>query len=89
MLFEFDDLRSGDDGFWMWGTSMPLDIAFIDEAGVVIRLLSMAVCDVEGGEESCPGYFPGVGYASALEVNQGWFAAKGIGEGVRVRVVQR
>lgn len=88
MLFEFDGLRSGDEGFWMWGTLVPLDIAFMDEDGVIRRVLSMDVCDVAGGEESCPGHFPGVEHASALETNQGWFAANGLGVGARVRVVR-
>lgn len=89
MLFAFDGLRSGDDGFWMWGTSFPLDIAFMDEGGLIKRVLSMDVCDVEGGEESCPGHFPGVEHESALEVNRGWFEANGVGVGARVRVARR
>jgi uncharacterized membrane protein (UPF0127 family) len=86
MLFAFDSVRSGDDGFWMVGTRMPLDIAFIDERGVISRILSMEVCDQPRPDEDCPGYFPRVPYAAALEVGRGWFAAHGIEAGARVRV---
>ena len=87
MLFEFDRPRSGDDGFWMWRTRIPLDIAFVDEDGVLLVILSMDVCESDD-LESCPRYFPGVGYVSALETNQGWFAGKGIEVGARV-IVER
>lgn len=88
MLFEFDDVRSGDDGFWMWRTLIPLDIAFVDRSGLIVRILSMDSCDLAAGDEECPGHFPGVGYSAAIETNRGWFAEKGITEGSRVRVVR-
>jgi uncharacterized protein len=84
MLFEFHAMRSGDDGFWMLDTLVPLDIAFMDERGVIVRILSMDVCDAPNPDEDCPGYFPRVPYASALEVGRGWFAAHGIAVGARV-----
>lgn len=86
MLFVFDTERSGEDGFWMVGTRIPLDIAFMDDAGVIRKILQMDVCEEAGGVDACPGYFPGVPYRSALEVNQGWFAKRGVGVGARVRV---
>ncbi len=89
MMFQFDSVRSGDDGFWMSGTKVPLDIAFIDQAGVIRRILRMDVCESEVYAQSCPGYFPGVEYVSALETNRGWFARKGIEVGARVIVVTR
>ena len=89
MLFEFDGPRSTDDGFWMWGTSVPLDIAFIDAAGVIVRVLEMDPCVPPQPEESCPGYFSDVAYASALEVNGGWFARHGVAEGARVAIGAR
>ncbi len=88
MLFEFDEPRSGDEGFWMWRTLVPLDVAFVDGSGVIRRILGMSLCEVEEAPEPCAGYFPGVAYSSALEVNRGWFAARGVGEGARVDVVR-
>ncbi len=85
MLFEFDRPRSGDDGFWMWRTQVPVDIAFIDEGGVILNILGMEVCESDL-LDSCPGYFPGVGYVAALETNRGWFAGKGIDVGARITV---
>lgn len=85
MLFLFDEPRSGDDGFWMWRTLVPLDVAFIDGSGVIRRILSMDSCPATS-REACPEYYPGLPYASALEANSGWFAANGIGEGASVRV---
>ena len=87
MLFEFDRPRSADDGFWMWRTRVPLDIAFVDEAGVILNIQSMEVCESDDFDD-CPGYFPGVGYVAALETNRGWFARNGIDVGARVTVVR-
>lgn len=86
MLFVFDEERSGEDGFWMVGTQVPLDIAFMDEGGVIRKILEMAVCE-EPEADDCPGYFPGVSYRSALEVHRGWFAAHGVQAGARVSQV--
>jgi hypothetical protein len=86
MLFLFTEPRSGDDGFWMWQTPFPLDIAFIDQGGIVRRIMSMEPC-LEESVDACPGYFPEVPYASALEVGRGWFEERGIDVGARVRVV--
>ena len=87
MLFEFDEARSGDDGFWMWRTLVPLDIAFVDEDGVIRRILSMEVCESDDFD-LCTGYFPEIEYVSAIETNRGWFADKRIDEGARVVVIR-
>lgn len=83
MLFLFDGERSGQDGFWMYRTRIPLDIAFLDGDGVILGILTMAPCR-ELRSEDCPTYAPDVPYHSALEANGGWFAAMGLGEGSRV-----
>lgn len=88
MLFEFDAERSGDDGFWMVGTKMPLDIAFMDGAGVIRKILGMDVCDEAHAVDDCPGYFPGVPYWSALEVERGWFAEQGLGVGAHLGIIR-
>ncbi len=84
MLFMFDAERSGEEGFWMVDTKMPLDIAFMDAAGVIRKVLEMDVCNEAHPTDECPGYFPGVPYWSALEVRRGWFAERGFGVGARV-----
>lgn len=89
MVFEFDEVRSGDDGFWMWRTLIPLDVAFVDDAGVIRRILGMEPCEADAERSSCPGYFPGVEYTAALEVNRGWFAAHGVAVGARLSWTRR
>ena len=84
MLFEFDSIQPPDNGFWMWRTNIPLDIAYADTAGVIQRILAMEVCGVRA--ESCPTYPPGVPYWQALEANIGWFSANGIEVGDRLSV---
>jgi uncharacterized membrane protein (UPF0127 family) len=88
MLFLFSEMRTEEDGFWMWRTWMPLDLAFIDERGAITQVLSMEPCADQTADQDCPGYFPDAPYASALEVNQGWFAERGLGAGASVRVVR-
>jgi len=80
MLFLFRDRREPDEGFWMYRTRIPLDIAFLDEDGVIQRILGMEPC-FEVRAEDCPTYAPGLPYQAALETNRGWFDAQGIGEG--------
>ena len=87
MLFQFDRVRSGDEGFWMVDVEVPLDIAFLDGDGLILRILTMDLCQSELSANSCPGYFPGVEYSSAMEANLGWFEKKGIAVGARVVVV--
>lgn len=86
MVFVFDSLRAGTQGFWMRRTQVPLDIAFVDAAGEIVRILGMEVCASQVYVEACPSYAPGVDYMSALEANRGWFSEKGIGIGARVTV---
>ena len=86
MIFIYDTDQPDSAGFWMFRTKIPLDIAFLDSAGVVLKLLAMDPCESELYASSCPTYAPGVPYRSALEVNAGWFVEHGVGEGSVVRV---
>jgi uncharacterized protein len=81
MLFVYDEDRQ--DGFWMLNTWIPLDIAFIDAGGEIVDILRMQPCL----RAPCPTYAPNARYRTALEVNQGWFAARGIETGDRVELV--
>ena len=85
MLFLYDSAQPDSAGFWMFRTRIPLDIAFLDSAGVIRRILAMDPCPSMYAT-ACDTYVPEVSYWSALEVNRGWFARNGVGEGAVVRV---
>ena len=72
MLFVFADDRQR--FFWMKDTSIPLSIAFIDSNRKIVLIEDMApnTLTTHGG--------PLMRYA--LEVNQGWFAARNITTGM-------
>ncbi|MDP2957017.1 MAG: DUF192 domain-containing protein [Longimicrobiales bacterium] len=86
MVFLFDTVRSEEAGFWMWRTKMPLDIAFMDSAGVIMRIVEMEPCETRYHPTACPQYRPGVEYWSALEVNRGWLASQRLGVGARLEM---
>ena len=77
MLFVWPAPTSG--GFWMQNTFVPLSIAFIDADGVIIDIQDME-------PETTTLHRPPSPYRWALEVNQGWFAARGIAVGDRVEL---
>lgn len=76
MLFVFErpDMQS----FWMRNTYIPLDIAFIDAKGKITDIHQMKPLD------ETPRYESSVPVPFALEVNQGWFARRGIKVGAQV-----
>ena len=78
MLFVFadDQLRN----FWMRNTRIPLSIAYLDADQRIINILDMEPFD----ESLYPSAAPA---RSALEVNQGWFAERGIVAGDLVELV--
>ncbi len=63
--------------FWMRNTSIPLSIAFIDAEGTIVSIADMQPFDETGVPSAAPAQF-------ALEVNQGWFAERGIMAGQAV-----
>ncbi|MBE7369663.1 DUF192 domain-containing protein [Ramlibacter pallidus] len=63
--------------FWMKDTPLPLSIAFLDEDGTILKISDLEPHDLEGESSEHPVRF-------VLEVNQGWFAQRGIGEGARL-----
>jgi uncharacterized protein len=85
MLFLFDPPRTADEGFWMWRTTVALDIAFIGADGVIQSVQSMEPC-AAASRDDCPGYFSEAPYAAALEVSRGWFERHRLGVGASVRV---
>ena len=80
MLFVYDSVQPPDAGFWMYRTRIPLDIAFLDPAGLIRAVRSMTPCAATIAQ-GCPTYTPDVPYQFALEVNAGYFARYGVGVG--------
>ena len=75
MLFIFDDQAIH--CMWMKNTLIPLSVAFIDDRGMIVNL-----ADMEPHSEVSHCAAHPVRYA--LEMNRGWFAARGIKPGTRL-----
>jgi uncharacterized membrane protein (UPF0127 family) len=76
MLFVFE--RPGQQCFWMKDTLIPLSIAFLADDGSVVNIDEMAPQTLDGHCSTKPVRF-------VLEMNQGWFAKRGIKPGFRLR----
>ncbi|MBE0429236.1 MAG: DUF192 domain-containing protein [Thermoleophilia bacterium] len=76
MVFIYDHPVRG--SFWMKNTFIPLSIAFISGSGVILDIQDME-------PHSLNPHQPAEAYMYAVEMNQGFFAEKGIGVGDRVR----
>lgn len=83
MLFMYDATQPATAGFWMFRTKIPLDIAFLDSAGVIRSIRQMEPCQTATAGQ-CPTYTPDVPYRAALEVNAGFFAKRSVVVGDRV-----
>jgi len=75
MLFIFDEPAVH--CMWMKNTLIPLSVAFIDERGGIVN-----IADMEPHSEASHCAAQPVRYA--LEMNRGWFAARGIKPGSRL-----
>jgi len=75
MLFVFDE--PSPQCFWMRNTLIPLSIAFLAEDGTVINLDDMKPQSDESHCSAKPVRF-------VLEMNQGWFAKRGVKPGTRI-----
>lgn len=85
MLFVYDSVQSSESGFWMYRTRIPLDIAFLDSAGVIRAIHAMVPCET-ALPQGCPAYAAGVPYRYALEVNRGFFSRHRLAVGDSVAV---
>jgi uncharacterized membrane protein (UPF0127 family) len=75
MLFVFD--AKSQQCFWMRNTPLPLTIAFIEDDGTIVQLADMAPRTENNHCSDKP-----VRYA--LEMEQGWFAKRGIKPGAQL-----
>jgi uncharacterized protein len=83
MLFLYPTVQSDSSAFWMFRTRIPLDIAFVDSAGVIRTIKTMAPCPstlIQG----CPNYPADARYLAALEANAGYFARRHVHLGDRL-----
>jgi uncharacterized protein len=75
MLFIFDELQTH--CMWMKNTLIPLSVAFLDEKGAIINIADMAPKTEDSHCAAKPARY-------ALEMNKGWFAARGIKPGAAI-----
>ena len=76
MLFVFE--RPGQQCFWMKNTLIPLAVAFVADDGSIVNLDEMAPQTLDAHCSAKPVRF-------VLEMNQGWFAKRGIKPGSKLR----
>lgn len=76
MLFVFDD--HGTQCFWMKNTLIPLSIAFIADDGSIVNIDEMKPLSLDSRCSAKPVRF-------VLEMNQGWFAKRGIKPGTKLQ----
>ncbi|MBS1229763.1 MAG: hypothetical protein H6R17_3040 [Proteobacteria bacterium] len=67
---------------WMRNTLLPLSVAFLDEQGQILNIEDMKPQTENNHCASSPARF-------ALEMNQGWFASKGIKAGQRIGGIEK
>lgn len=75
MLFVFDYPEQ--QCFWMRNTPLPLSIAFLADDGTVVNIADMKPQTDDSHCSTRPVRF-------ALEMNQGWFAKRGVKPGTRI-----
>jgi uncharacterized membrane protein (UPF0127 family) len=75
MLFVFPDVSVH--CMWMKNTFVPLSVAFVDEQGSIVSIHDMQPQTEDSHCAARPARF-------ALEMNQGWFAQKGVKPGARL-----
>jgi uncharacterized membrane protein (UPF0127 family) len=80
MLFVFEEPDRH--CMWMKNTLLPLSVAFIDERGAILNIEDMQPLTEESHCATRPARF-------ALEMLQGWFAARGIRAGSQLRGLEK
>lgn len=67
---------------WMKNTLLPLSVAFLDDEGRILNIEDMEPQTENNHCAAQPARF-------ALEMNRGWFAARGLAPGARIAGVER
>lgn len=80
MLFVFQNLAYH--GMWMMNTYVPLSVAFIDDAGVIINIENMQPHTRDSHSAKKPARY-------ALEMNLGWFHKRGIKTGMKIEGLEK
>ena len=80
MLFIFDEQSAH--CMWMKNTLIPLSVAFIDEQGAIVNIADMQPLDETSHCATRPARY-------ALEMNQGWFAKRGLLPGTPIKGLPR
>lgn len=80
MLFVFDE--AGIQCMWMKNTLIPLSVAYLADDGVIVNIEDMKPHSEQSHCAKVPVRF-------ALEMNQGWFAGKGLKPGAKLRGLER
>ena len=80
MLFVFAEVERH--CMWMRNTYVPLSVAFIDETGVILNIADMKPQTEDSHCAAGPARY-------ALEMSQGWFAARGIKPGARLSGIEK
>jgi uncharacterized membrane protein (UPF0127 family) len=76
MLFSFEEPAT--QCFWMKNTLLPLSVAYVADDGTVVSIADMAPQSLQAHCSAKPVRF-------ALEMNQGWFAKRGIKPGFKLK----
>jgi uncharacterized membrane protein (UPF0127 family) len=66
----------------MKNTYVPLSVAFIDRSGRILNIEDMQPLTEDSHQAAGPAKY-------ALEMNQGWFAKRGIGKGDKVQGLEQ
>jgi uncharacterized membrane protein (UPF0127 family) len=83
MLFSYE--QPANSNFWMFGTPMPLSIAFFDSGGSFVSSDDMTPC-IDTPAADCRRYPAAAPYVHALEVPAGGLDRLGVGPGSRLDV---
>jgi uncharacterized membrane protein (UPF0127 family) len=87
MLFIYNTVQDSAASFWMFRTRIPLDIAFVDSAGVIRSIQQMQPCD-SPNPQLCRTYPANARFKYALEMNLGFFARQGVNIGDTLLIVE-
>lgn len=80
MLFVFPNIARH--GMWMMNTYIPLSVAFVDDAGVIINIEDMQPHTRDSHSAKSPARY-------ALEMNMGWFRKREIKPGMKIEGLEK